>query len=334
LEKKALSQPYFICVGPHKTGTSWLHSILGKHQAIKKCVIKELNYFSYHERRNNNKMLSTQFNFLWIPARKRLILKRFKKYFQSYRNDDSNGKDKQKLIFELRWILGLYNFKYYSSMFNDSNHLIGDISPEYFSLKKETILQIYQLFPDIKILLFLREPIDRHWSHIKMLFKHNRKPRTLDNLKKASSQILEHQGAYPDEGLRNWMEIFDESQLFIGYYDDLKNQPYEYFTSICRFLEISDELENVVNYQNINKRYIRNRTQYNASFNSAKEFVSFQVNRSQFDLEMPDEIKHDLLDFYYPKVEKLTKIIDSPYPKLWLQRYDEMKKDTNAIKYI
>jgi len=48
------------------------------------------------------------------------------------------------------------------------SRLCGDITPAYSNLSTEEVNRIYEGFPHVKILLAVRHPVDRVWSHFNM----------------------------------------------------------------------------------------------------------------------------------------------------------------------
>ncbi len=327
-------QPYFICVGPHKTGTTWLNKVIGRHREIKRTALKEINYFSYRERIRTTGKVRTQLEQFRNTYRRKIVKKRFIRYFEAAIKGNIERRIKQQVEYELRRLTGRFTLNYYKSLFYFTDYKMGDITPQYYHLEKKTIQEIKQIFPQVKVLLFLREPISRLWSHTKMYFKnHPNFPRNRCSYQKLVDDLLKYDTAYPDIGLQNWLEVFDKEQLFIGFYEDLTNDPVDYFTRICRFLEISDDLDTCMEYQGKKRTYIRDGVQKTVEFQSAQELISFRYNNSQFDLTLPDDIKLQLANYYTPKVQQLLSIYDHTYPKQWLEKYEQIKKNPSLTVY-
>ena len=58
---------------------------------------------------------------------------------------------------------------WYLKAFSDTNGLLGgDMTPCYALLTTDSIREIQRMYPDVKILYIIRNPIDRAWSAFKM----------------------------------------------------------------------------------------------------------------------------------------------------------------------
>lgn len=323
------SKPYFICVGPHKTGTAWLHRVIDAHKEMKKSKIKEIDYFHYLEKVQKKGKLWTQLNQIRQLPQRKVLKKRLRKRIKLLITGKLDERTKRLLNHEWRCISGTFTLDFYTSFFEHPESKIGDISPKYFFLQKTTIQYIKKLYPNIKILIFLREPIARLSSHTKMyLINHPNLKRTDDNIKKVIAFLQKHETTYPDKGLQNWLEVFDKKQLFIGFYEDLKDDPVEYFKSICRFLEIDDDIENSMDFQKVKATQLIKGKEQITYFENVAELIRFQYNKSSFDLEMPEDLNSTLVDYYYEKVQYLTEIYEHPYPKQWLAKYDKIRRNS------
>lgn len=308
-------KPDFICVGPHKTGTAWLFKTLSAHKEVKKSIVKELDYFLDQDIKSKGLIASLKYrkSHLSRVIKRRLISKNLKKIF-------SSENARRRIEYHLRIIFGRFSFKFYSDFFQkEDSQIVGDISPAYFALGLPTIQKIKENYPNIKILLFLREPVSRMSSHLKMM--HAFDNISLDELKiKINIDFLKknnEKGLYPYQGLQNWLSVFGEDQIFIGFYDEFKQAPVSYYQKICKFLKISDDLSQALNYKqktNLN----------NFNFETPEALLKHRYNSSKIKMKIPDHLIQDLCKHYYKDVELLANFVDSPHPKKWLEYYNNI----------
>lgn len=292
------SKPDFVGIGPPKTGTTWIYKNLSGHPEVEMPPDKEIRYFwervfigrlSYRQRQQ-----STHWHHRarQIFCRERLDL---------HRQGLSSGKlDVRALWWDLKYTYGTHTDSWYASLFS-RKAVSGDISAKYCELPDDEIARIKTAFPDLKILITLRDPVEREWSRAKM------------NLcKKMGRQISEVSGDefiaqfhdppqfksndYKDL-IKRWERQFGKDQVLILFYDELLADPYQYFCRVCDFLQISRPPK--VEEQRL------------------QEFVFRGVAG-----DIPDQFKKVLVEMHLPRIEELLEYLpDISYPKQWLGRY-------------
>lgn len=117
----------------------------------------------------------------------------------------------------------------------DNRLLRGEISPQYFFLPEEKIAGIARLAPGCRIMISLRDPVSWVWSFARMVMQNDGFGRfgTLENFVAARFGRKSFAGA-----LTNWRRHFGADRVKVLIYDDLCEQPWDYYTGICEFLEI------------------------------------------------------------------------------------------------
>jgi len=144
------------------------------------------------------------------------------------------------------------DFKEYISLFRDGKdkRIRGEASINYLYSKSATS-EIYELIPDAKIIISLRNPIERALSHFKydltlgVIFVKS----FCEAIKKRPFHLW--MGLYY-EHVKRYIETFPKQNVKIIIYDDLKNDTLSVMREICRFLEID---ENYIFNIDLSKKY-------------------------------------------------------------------------------
>ena len=144
------------------------------------------------------------------------------------------------------------DFKEYISLFKDGKgkKIRGEASTTYLYSKTATS-EIYELIPDAKIIISLRNPIERALSHFRMniaggvIFTRS----FCGAIRKRSLYLW--MGLYY-EHVKRYLETFSTQNVKIIIYDDLKNDTLSVMKDICRFLKID---ENYVFNIDLSKKY-------------------------------------------------------------------------------
>jgi hypothetical protein len=130
--------PNFFVIGAAKSGTTSLFHCLSFHPQIFLPKLKEPNYFGDHYHYNNSKYFGPKPNAL------------------SYSINDKS--------------------KYFNLFDNTNKHkAVGDVSPFYL-YSKTSAVNIYNHNPNAKIIIILRNPVDRAFSHYLHLRRAQREP--------------------------------------------------------------------------------------------------------------------------------------------------------------
>lgn len=278
----------FIGVGAQKAGTTWLNERLDELPDISVPPIKEIHYFDR----------STEYPSPNTHASDSLFgkLKTKNWYIRFYR----------KLILPLlggdtkniRWKL-FYFFKkptddWYRSLFKNLEGISGEITPSYSFLSIHDLKHIKRLFPNIKIILLLRDPIDRAWSHYRYVHKMEAYGDTKEIYRFMNSKEQLKRSDYLTI-LKNYRSVFDENQLYISFYDRVVEDPEGLLSEIVSF--IGGNPKNIATYCSIN----------------AQSNVSKQGN-------IPDEALAILKSKYKTTIEKMAHEFNS-FPEKWRIKY-------------
>ncbi len=168
-------------------------------------------------------------------------------YFDKFIKEKPHGAKK-------RWNYEKGN-KWYENHFSQAkeHQLIGEYTPNYFSDEKAASL-IHENYPDAKLILSLRNPVERlisHWRYVSR--NHAGIP---DDLAAAlASHNEEHYflelGLY-GKYLQEYLRYFPMEQILILFYDDIQLNPDDSCKALYSFLGVDDSFIPPILSQNIN----------------------------------------------------------------------------------
>lgn len=132
---------------------------------------------------------------------------------------------------------------WYSSFFADcdSSKKMGEFSVTYLCDPKSPA-RIKEHCPDIKLIVSLRNPVDRSFSHYQHLI--SKKLITTESLEVAIKKYPEIiANSKYGKALSEYLTYFDKEQILIVKQEDIKNDPYSFIKKIYSFLEVSDDFQ-------------------------------------------------------------------------------------------
>lgn len=202
----------------------------------------------------------------------------------------------------------LYNLgiQWYLSNFppipENSGYMTGEASPNYVMGGLRTAQRVFDAFPDMKLIVILRNPIKRALSHYYFALKRGAKYRTFEevisidikrfekkikkvdnitNMDLFSGAVLSGLYVYP---LKQWMQIFPREQFLILKNEDLAKDTSATMNKVFEFLGVSTSIKG---------RYPRK-------------------NSGSYD-PMTQEQYNRLLEFYKPHNQKLEDFLDMQF---------------------
>ena len=221
--------PDFLCIGMGKSGTGWLYDQLLNHPDFWMPPIKELHYLDREEPR----MVAA------LP-----LYQRYKKWRAEAKPGEWKARQKKDLQF-LRDMVEArrkpMDLGFYTSIFRfKDEQMSGDISPSYCTMCDDLIIEIMARFPKLKIILMVRDPVARAWSHFSMK---NRGDKIDTNTLQDPAQfrlLLESSKAYrtgsPATITRRWRRLVPPDQYRYYFFDDLQADPEKLKREVLDFL--------------------------------------------------------------------------------------------------
>ena len=154
----------FFCVGAAKAGTSWLHKQLSAHPECHFRAIKELHYFNAIEigklpdelkkHRDQQKAMLDQMAYTAKPVGQGKSMRLADR--AAWMDVLEKGEDTDAYLDYLHGEAG-------------DARVVGDMTPAYALLPETRLRSMAQLTDDVRLLYLLRDPLERLWSHVRMI---------------------------------------------------------------------------------------------------------------------------------------------------------------------
>jgi len=144
-------------------------------------------------------------------------------------------------------------FDWYMSHFKDckAGSIKGEVGT-FYMYDPESAKLIYKANPAIKILVILRNPVDRLYSHYIDVKAKNRYELPDSFEKLIEDETFLKTGKYAVH-IMSYLDIFPKENIGIFIYDDLKSRPKDFIKSIYKFLEVDSSFKPSVLNKKINK---------------------------------------------------------------------------------
>ena len=162
--------PDFLIVGPQRTGSSWLYKNLMHHPELFLSKKKELHFFNLLNKPNHPMFKTREIS---------TYLENFYDTPRSYisKNINSIAHYRQLYLPKLR----------------------GEATASYAAMEEELVAEVVALNPNIKVILTIRNPIERAWSHAKKDLVMRRKLKSIEDLPEKEIENRECRRTYgPD----------------------------------------------------------------------------------------------------------------------------------------
>jgi hypothetical protein len=223
--------PDWICVGAQKAATTWLYQQFTGVPGMFLPAIKELHYYSelcdervarYSVRQRERKTTATR------------------AYWQKLKFAVADRKQRrERRLAELEHLrLGTMTDEWYGGIFAfaPEGDVCGEICPSYMSMPQEGLDHVFRLNPDSKILVVVRDPVARCWSHLRMVHDQDKLLELNDapNLEKRLGIFFE----YTDyaASIPRWQASAADGNCRVILFDDVKSRPNEVLDDLCDFV--------------------------------------------------------------------------------------------------
>ncbi len=222
---------HFLGIGAQRAGTTWLYANLSAQPDIWMPPVKELHYFDEKSRLQHRSPGLRLFGRIEADARWR---RQVRTQWRAWRRGRS-----RPTLWELRYLLGRPSDAWYLKLFKPGKgRVTGEITPNYMILPAADVEHVHRLLPHARIILMIRNPIERAWSG--SLMKAGDAPSAEPRHRPA--EIIEGQRSRRltdyAQALDNWGSHFPPEQIYLGFMEDVGRHPRALLSSICEFLGV------------------------------------------------------------------------------------------------
>lgn len=219
MNQKEKLGPDFIGIGEAKCASSWIAKCIVEHPQI------FIPSFILNKKKYNNKK--------GFPGKE---LNWFKDNIFAFKCDKFNKKINSPSWFDKKGI------KPYIDFFKKAKEkqIKGEISTTYM-YDISVAQKIKKEFPNIKILVYLRNPTERAYSHFyfnKYTIKVDRSQNFEEALKKYSSIYIDTSLYYRQ--LKPYFDLFPRKNILVVIYEDIQKNPLKFIQNIYQFLGVKN----------------------------------------------------------------------------------------------
>ena len=230
----------FLCIGAAKAGTDWLHQQLSSHPDVYLRSIKELHYFDALENGQLDRELEKH------SGLQENLLKRIAK---EQRTPDTT--QALRLADRGAWMdvleRGEDTSAYLEYLTNGAKNgqVVADMTPAYALLPEERLSRMAAMSKDVRFLFLMRDPVERLWSHIRMIavrrdpdgqISQKRCARLLQNTLSGGEEQISKRSDYAGT-LKRLMAAVPGPQVLIDVFEEMVTG--DGLVRICSFLGIA-----------------------------------------------------------------------------------------------
>ena len=188
---------------------------------------------------------------------------------------------------------------------NDARYITGEGEPSYLP-NPVAPQRVLDLVPDVRLIVMLRDPVKRAYSHYQHRFTRNREPRTFEEVCATDKEVLKggwdnlptadlirlghaHYSYLPRgyyyEQLKTWMSVFPKESFLIIRAEDF-------------FAHTQDVYDDVLAFLDLPGHRLEERKRHNVG---------------KYSEPMAEETHRDLVDYFRPHNERLFKFLDRDF---------------------
>ncbi len=126
---------------------------------------------------------------------------------------------------------------WYAAQFKDAREekVVGEVCQDYL-FHPLAAQRIHDALGDVKVMVSLRDPVDRAWSSYLYMRKHGIGPDTFAEALRSRPELLEH-GRYAT-GLDRFLELYPREHVHVALFDDLEADPQGFLDGVTDFLDV------------------------------------------------------------------------------------------------
>lgn len=285
-------------VGAEKAATTFLVKYLSKHKDIFFPIIKEPQFFS-------------------------------KDILPEYQDEEGLLNLPEDKWYKNTHIAFIRDKELYLKLYKDSQNYKyrGDGSVSYL-YSKVAAKEIYNYNSEAKIIISLRNPIERAFSAYKMDIAIGRVNKPFEEAIKEIPRYIER-GLYFNQ-VKRYYDIFPPENIHIILFDDLKSDPLKVFNSIFQFLSLGPIYNIEVKKVNESMKPVNSTLNYLLYKTGVKNLIRKYVpsNVKEFfkkfyycnnNMKIDEKIYNSLIEIFREDIETLSSLINKDLSK-WLEK--------------
>jgi hypothetical protein len=182
----------------------------------------------------------------------------------------------------LTWYLGLFA--------GCTTPLRGEITPDYIMVDRSRVEWLHALNPDLRLILLLRNPVDRAWSAMRYyLSNRGADPASepLEHLRRLASSSLVVRRTQYGRALDLWESVFSPEQLLVGFFEEIAHDPEALLRRVLQHIGADADVD--LSRYPLGKR-----------FNPGQE------------ADLPDELRSFLHDLYADEIRTMAERFGPP----------------------
>lgn len=227
-----------FCVGATKAGTSWLHDYLSDHPDCHFRSVKELHYFDCHD-----------LGATWALDDVKARIARVEEVLGAA--PPGRALELAAELGDLKALKRLLGkpvdeaaYVAYLTEGRSEERLVADITPAYSLLSTERLRRMAALLPDVRFVYILRDPVERLWSHVRMMARRRggegkvgrgRAARILEGVIAGREHEIAVRSDYRG-ALERLAAAVDPSRLMVAFYEEFLTS--DGIRALCAFLGI------------------------------------------------------------------------------------------------
>lgn len=304
--QSGVNYPDFLVVGAAKSGTTSLHRYLASHPEVFVPEIKETWFF--HQPQNPNRWILDHYPGLPLTAEE------------------------------------------YAAVFASANpdQVCGELTPSYLyyhELSIDGIKAYHPAWEELRIVIILREPLEKIWSHYRYVRNQGIDEEQLDlasALEQEGRRLRENRCSYDVfyrsntryyEQVKAYLDTFPHTKVLL--FDDLRGDESKVLKELCSFIEIGYLPAPDSKVYNASRPVLRPRGGFTKQLwqyrSTIKQLIPQKV-LGRLRQRMMEEERQDPLVMrrlareFRPEVERLQRLTGLDLSQ-WLARYDHLLKD-------
>ena len=169
--------------------------------------------------------------------------------------------------------------------------------------------RIYKYNKRSKIIIMLRDPIERAYSHYLMDHRLGLVNQDFSDIFKKKSGIFFQQyfklGHYTNQ-IKRYMDIFKKENIHIIWYDKFKEDVVQEVSKIYRFLSVDSDFKFNLNREYNKSLITNNKIVFPDKFLVFIKTLFFEIKNK---LELSKSLKKELIEYYYKDIVSLEKLL-------------------------